>query len=241
MNCYSRLLVLLFGAAATANLCSQTQNIDWGSNFFPGGNLIDSDGNALVLGDGSYTDGGYTFEIGVFDGAFVPDATNTDDWVANWKVFDAIIPSDSDPSDSVSSTFFAGRDVITFERHSESADPIVDNNYEFLEGEQAYVFVRNSNDTDSDSEWLLYTNSTWTFPFVAPESHDPSGNELWVVEDADEAVWGGINAGATTGDGEHAHKGTDYLIQTFTFVPEPSTFGLLLVGSLGLLRRGRRS
>ena len=235
------LLLVVLGAAGTGSLVAQNQSIDWGTRFFPGGNLIDSGGNALVLGDGSYLDGGYTFELGVFDEGFVPNGKNTSEWVASWNVFDAIVTNDEDTNDSVSSNTYTGSDTITFDRHSESLDAAVDPTFEFSQTNQAYVFVRNSDQTVAGSEWLLYTNEEWLFPFVAEENHNRLLVE-WLVEDGTQAVFGGINGGALTGDGVQVNANdNDYLVQTFTFVPEPSTFGLLLLGSLSLFRRGRRS
>ena len=238
------LLLLLFSAASLETLKAQSETINWGSALFPGGNLIDSNGDAITLGDGSFTDGGFTFELGTFDtasGFTGPTAGNTSDWVTNWRAFDAIVSGDGDANDFVRSNgTFAAQDTLTSDRHSLSVDAAVDPAYEFAVDAQAYVFVRNSDATEAGSEWLLYTNPAWEFPFVAAESHSPN-NLTWEVEDATQAVWGGINGGTTTGGGVNNFGDPNFLIQTFTFVPEPSSAGLLLLGALSLLRRGRRS
>lgn len=121
---------------------------------------------------------------------------------------------------------------------------MVNSSYEFAQGKQAYVFIRNSNATAPGSEWLLYTRSSgggdsWQFPFVSPESHNPADDLDWRVQDAENVVWGGINQGATEGGGVHSFTGKDYLVQTFTFVPEPTTALLVSLSSLMLLRRQR--
>lgn len=226
----------------------QELTIDWGSDFIQTGSVIDSDGNAITLGDGTLSDGGYSIELGAFASGFVPTAQNTGSWVSNWRVFDAIIDPDLDDADFLNSgdpTSFAGRDLLDSNNHSLSSDASVNPTDVFAQGEQAYVFVRNSNDTTPGSEWLLYTRTTgggdsWKYPFVSPESHNRA-DLLWNLQDADTAIWGGIDDASVVGDGEHTHTGTDYLFQTFTFpaVPEPTTVLLTYLGSLFLFCRRR--
>ncbi|MDQ8192475.1 PEP-CTERM sorting domain-containing protein [Roseibacillus persicicus] len=237
----------LVGAISVGSSIGQELTIDWGSELFPPGSVIDSNGNPISLGDGSFNDGGYTIELGAFDGTFVPTSDNTSSWIANWRVFDAIVANDDDPDDFMDPgdpTRFAGRDILNSDNNSLSVDTAVDPNYEFAQGEQAYVFIRNSNATEPGSEWLLYTRSAgdsddWEYPFVSPESHNPADDLSWMVQDADSVVWGGINQGTTEGAGFHASNRKDYLVQTFTFVPEPTTALLTLMGSLMLMRRQR--
>ena len=79
----------------------------------------------------------------------------------------------------------------------------------------------------------------WTFPFVAEESHAPLLVE-WLIEGSDEAVFGAVND-TIVGAGERSSIETNFLAQTFTFVPEPSSLSLLLLGGLLTLRRERKS
>ena len=235
--CFSFLL------SASGILLGQSQAIIWGSEL-SGGRFIDSRGDDITLGDGSFTDGGFAFELGTFAAGFEPTAANTSDWVANWRVFDAVVAADEDPMDAffaldATTSAFSAVDDVTFDGFSLSGDSSVSSGADFTEGEQGYVFVRNSNDTTAGSEWLLYTNEEWTFPFVAEESHAPLLVE-WLIEGSDEAVFGAVND-TIVGAGERSSIETNFLAQTFTFVPEPSSLSLLLLGGLLTLRRERKS
>lgn len=242
-------IICFLGLLSIGSALGQELTIDWGSNIFPLGSVIDSNGNPITLGDGTFTDGGYSIELGAFDSGFVPTGANTSSWVGNWRVFDAIVDGDEDAADFLASgdpTRFAGRDILTSDNNSLSGDAAVDPGFEFAQGMQAYVFIRNSNATAPGSEWLLYTRDSggtdnWEYPFVSAESHNPADDLDWRVQDADNVVWGGINQGTTEGGGVHSFKGKDYLVQTFTFVPEPTTALLACLGSLFLLRRQRNS
>ena len=73
-------------------LFGESQVINWGSELF-GGSFIDSNSDDITLGDGSFKDGGFSFELGTFQAGFNPSAANTDEWIANWRVFDAVVDS----------------------------------------------------------------------------------------------------------------------------------------------------
>ena len=224
-------------------LFGQSQVINWGSELF-GGSFIDSNSDDITLGDGSFTDGGFSFELGTFQAGFNPSAANTDEWIANWRVFDAVVDEDGDANDAffpvnATSSAFVAADDVTFNGFSLSEDSTVSSTADFGEGAQGYVFLRNSDETTAGSEWLLYSNSDWEFPFVAEESHTPVSVE-WLIEGSNEALFGGVN-GTTIGAGERVATGTDFLGQTFTFVPEPSSLFLLMFGGLLAMRRERNS
>ena len=237
-------LVFLMGALP---IVGQELTIDWGTDFFPSGPVITSSGAPIELGDGSFTDDGFTIELGVFDGGFTPTTGNTESWVTNWRALDAITANDPDSRDNLVSSgggnaTFSGTDLIDSTNRSLSLDAIVDNDFVFSQGTQTYVFVRNGDTPEAGTEWLLYTrageNDDWTIPFVSPESHSPADDLTWSVTDANTAIWGAIN-GETIGGGESLAINPTGLIQTFTFVPEPSSALLVTLGGLALLRRRR--
>lgn len=227
----------------------QELTIDWGTDFFPAGPIVTSSGEAITLGDGSFTDGGFTIELGAFDNSFVPTASNVGDWVNDWRVFDAIVADDLDGNDNLvpsladpSLATFAGQDLLDSSNLSLSVDSIVDEDFVFEQGLQAYVFIRNNNNPEPGSEWLLYTrdgeDDAWRYPFVAPETHSPADDLEWFVQQANTAVFGGVN-GTTIGAGEREFTDETILAQTFTFVPEPSSALLTGLGALVLMRRRR--
>lgn len=102
----------------------------------------------------------------------------------------------------------------------------------FLAGQQAYVFIRNGDNPEPGTEWLLYTSESgedWEYPAVS--GGQPATPLSWFAGEADSAVWGAVN-GASGPNGEHTDTSTD-------FVPEPSSTLLVGLGSLLLLRRQR--
>jgi len=211
---------------------SRAGTIFWGSNF---GVDILMDSNGQPLG------GEFSFEIGSFDGGFVPTVGNLNDWAANWKVFDRaydptpLIPDDGDPEGwSEENQGFAG--TVDHTLGGGSSSPDADPLSVFPQGEVVYLWVYNTKNRDTDTEWALVTDGTnlgdnfndWVFP-------DPTdlGSFDWQLEDADTAVYGALNG--TTGGGD------PFTIQT-SLVPVPEPGSVLLVGFAmlgGLLRRRR--
>lgn len=227
---------LLLGASlAPISLYSQQQEIVWGSDLVFG-NVITSDGSALLLAD-------FSFELGTFDG-FVPTEDNTDQWVGNWKVFDAITPNSPDGGDGFIAgtppTAFFGSTATLFSDRTSSSDDALPTSL-FNAGEQAYVFIRNGDNPVPGTEWLLYTSQShpsWIFPGGFAEELQ------WYLDDVDEVIWGAVN-GNLIGEGSHTDTSTDFYIRSHGFettgVPEPSVpLSCSLALSLLIWRRRAR-
>lgn len=223
---------------------AQDAQIDWGSSAVVD-KIVTSDGSAISLAE-------FTVEIGGFANDFVPTASNVSQWVANWRIFDAITVGDSDSNGAGGSSAdgyltgsgtdarFAGTAYLQSDQTSASEDG--NGTDVFASGQQAYVFIRNGDYPmveNSGVEWLLYTNGGsdgWNFPTVS--SSQPNFPEQWFAGDADTAVWGAVN-GTTLGSGLHTDTSADFLLRTHTFVPEPSVVVFSILGALLLARRER--
>lgn len=221
---------------------SQQHQIDWGTSAVTD-IVITSDGSPITLTE-------FTIELGGFEGGFVPTTSNIGEWVNNWQIFDAVTDLDTDtsgPNGETADAFIAdsgttnGRFVGTGFLESDQTSSSEDANGvdTFAPNQQAYVFIRNSDTTDPGSEWLLYTSESgddWEFPSVT--GGQPATPESWFLSDVDTAVFGAVN-GTIEGGGEHSDITTDFLLRTHTFVPEPSSALLILLGALPFLRRRR--
>ena len=237
-------LVLIFLSSQVA-VFSQQHQIDWGTSAVTD-KVITSDGSPISLAD-------FTIELGGFGGGFVPTAANTDEWVANWQVFDAVTDPDTDTSGAggtsadnfesgpaTTDARFVGTGFLQADQTSSSEDSNKADT--FGPDQQAYVFIRNSDVTDENAEWLLYTSETgdvWEFPAVT--GGQPDTPDTWFLSEADNAIFGAVN-GTIEGGGLHDDTSTDFILRTNTFpafVPEPSSALLLLLGALPFLRRRR--
>lgn len=227
-----RQLCFLVVVLAAGMLSAQTTQIDWGTNIF-GDEIYTSDGGEVTIDE-------FTVELGSFANGFVPTAENTSQWVSNWRVFDAVTEVDSDTNDFYlggpgHAVRFAGNASLSDAGLSLSEDASV--GYNFGTDQQAYVFIRNSDDAVFGSEWLLYTSEAgvdWEFPSAA--SGEKGANLDFDLGEVDQVVFGQANG--FVGGGERDFVAATGL-QTFTFVPEPSTLGYLLV-LLSLMMRDRR-
>lgn len=228
-------LSLCVSALLVVNSQAQGFGVNWGTGTFPA-SLLTSDGSPL-------TPDGFSFELGGFTSGFVPSAANINEWIENWRIFDGITFPDADSSDGFVETGagsrFVGNASLNAMQISDSED--ADMTFAFVPGTQAYVFVRNSDDSTPGSEWLLYTREGgggWVFPVVSGLAF----SENWFTPDANQVIFGAIN-GMSVNDGttgEFTDTSTDFLLRTHTFVPEPSSFFLFLLGALGLLARRSR-
>jgi len=214
---------------------SQAQTLNWGSENFS--SFTDSQGATL--------DNTFVFELGAFDPNFTPDENNTSAWVANWRIFDQAAYSqvngtfastvemlrDPDPlaNPDVLKSGFSGASTINFS------------------GLSAYLWVRKGDAPVEGSEWLLTRAANWTFPL---EGQDCCGKGLveWSVSDlnsGDVPKWGRqsgfdpLNPYVSTGPGVKTSD-TPSTLQTFTFVPEPSSALLAAIAGIGMVMRRRR-
>jgi hypothetical protein len=204
------------------------QNLNWGSPIFS--DIVDSEGNVL--------DDTYVFQIGAFVGGFVPDVENTSDWLRYWQVFDgADYNGIGDPDDGVYG-YFTSSAAMTDNGLSDSSElsPLASS----FEGLDGYLWIRNSNLDEPGSEWFLARAGNWIFPMPVPGCCDNDGVVEWSTSDllaGDTPVWG--SQGGTKGNGEYSYSGTEHL-QTYSFVPEPSSAMLVgLFSGMMILRRRR--
>ena len=238
---FSIFLILLSSQVA---VFSQQHQIDWGTSAVTD-KIIASDGTPITLAE-------FTIELGGFASGFSPSASNVEEWVANWRVFDAVTEGDTDasgPKGTVADGFvtesgptdarFVGTGFLQVDGTSSSEDANgVDT---FGPNQQAYVFIRNGDETGIDAEWLLYTSQSggaddWIYPSVI--GGQPDSPDSWFLAEADTAIWGAIN-GTIEGAGLHSDPSSDFILRTNTFVPEPSSALLLFLGALPFLRRRR--
>jgi hypothetical protein len=151
-----RLILLLSGGSLP--LAAQV-GIPWNSP--PNAVNLTSTGQAM--------DAGFTFELGVFNGSFVPSSGNMNLWVANWSAA-------ASTSYVVAMSRFA--DVHTADNND---DP-------FVAGKAAYVWGRREN--GGGKEWILFRASNWNWPTAFPPGPSLSP---WVANLATPIV-GQINA-----------------------------------------------
>lgn len=211
---------------------AQSQTLNWGSALFS--DLVDSKGNTL--------DETYVFEIGTFDPGsdpnFVPDSSNIGEWFSRWRVFDqansqGVLNNSFDPGLG----YFTS--TVDMNPDGTSGSPYANSGTFNFSGLEAYLWVRNATGPTKTTEWALVRASSWIFP-TADGDCCPGGLPTeWSLSDLDgeTPVYG--SQGGIDGDGFHTVTG-NYTLQTFTFVPEPSTTLLLGITAL-LLGRRRRS
>jgi hypothetical protein len=133
--------------------------IPWNST--PGAINLDSAGQPM--------DGGFTFELGVFNGLFVPTSGNMKLWVANWT-------GAASTSYMVATSRFA--EVHTADSNDEP----------FVAGKATYVWGRREN--AGGKEWILFRATNWNWPTAFPPGPTLAA---WVANQAT-AVVGEINA-----------------------------------------------
>lgn len=201
-------LLLAFGVSS-----ARSQTLDWGS--LTQSTIVDSQGDPL--------DTTFLFQLGTFDVDFTPTQSNLGEWSANWRVFDTAAYS----NDPINLGYFTGTENVQTVSNYES----------MFEGLQAYLWIRNT----ADTEYLLVTTSSvkWVFPALV-EDCCPNGEVTqWSVSDlgSDVPIWGSQldNHGGGIYDG----SGGPYDLQTHV-VPESSSSMLALLGGcLALVRRRR--
>jgi hypothetical protein len=198
--------------------------------------LFDSKGNQL--------DDSFTFEIGTFGSAFTPDDGNKDLWLANWKILDRVTAPASSGWDSTQGFFSSSFTLLPDGTSSRSVD--VGSNFVFAEGEQAFIWVFNTQALEIDTEWALVTNGSsdgsstdnWTIPPLPDICGCSSGAESleWRLSTASQPDFGGVNN--VDGPGNVTDIPPSYSLQTAT-LPEPGSSLLILTAGL-LYRLNRR-
>lgn len=175
-------------------------------------------------------DSSFSFELGAFKDDFTPQRSNVADWYSNWLVFDVA-------AFNPATGYFTGEAVMNSSGTTDS--PPMTPGAPSFEGKAAYIWIRKGTEALPLSEWMLVSDASWVFPQADPECC-PNGVPLeWAISDLDSGdtpKWG--SQGGVTGPGVQYVPGA-FVLQTHTFLPEPSTGGLLL-GSLLLCWFRRR-
>jgi hypothetical protein len=205
--------------------------VTWSSEAFS--DFRDSFGNPL--------DETFIIQLGFFEDVlgtpFTPDKDNVSDWITQWRVFDQA-------SLNLSDGFFSAEAGIDGSGASTSqfADNDLGLNFSY---QDAYIWIRNSDTPGPGAEWFLARSSEWVLPPGSEDCCDKTTPVQWSITDLNPQsgtpvtpVWGGQSG--QYGEGERALTDPAYTLQTFTFIPEPSSSLLvaLAAGAL-LLRRGR--
>lgn len=209
-------LAALYCALAASPVHATTLN--WGSEV--GSMLVDSDGDGI--------DDRFVFELGAFDLDFEPTESNRDEWILNWRVFDAA--SYNPDIGYFTSTVHVLSDISS---GNPAASP------ESFSGLIAYLWIRDSDEAVEGSEWHLVRAGNWIFPEFGGDCCD-TGVIEWSISDLDSSdvpLWGGQNG--VIGSGAHGVTGSTGL-QTYTFVPESSTALLAAFAGIGAILRRRR-
>lgn len=206
--------------------------IFWESNF----NHLMADAAGQPLG------GDFSFEVGSFANGFVPTQANINDWAGNWKVFDlAFDATPDDISDGDPDGWNAQEQFFTRTVHhlagGGSDSPYANPADVFPQGEIVYLWVYNTKDRTTETEWALVTDGglggdtadEWIYPDPAEPD---SVSYVWQLADANEAVIGSVGG-----------SGATHTLQTSLVpVPEPGSAllaCLALAGTLFVRRRSR--
>jgi hypothetical protein len=184
--------------------------------------------NDLLNSSGLVIDSAYSFSLGAFETGFTPTLSNMDQWQNNWRPLE--VASQGAGWDS-NTQLISDTGVIT-----------AANTSQFDPTNTAYLWVYNTQDYASGSEWaLLYDNdipSNQADPWTFPNINSPSDVQLF-VQDLDASIVGGAN---NVFVGERSFSPNTFTIQTSSVqvapIPEPGS--CLLVGLAGLALRLRR-
>lgn len=138
-------------------------------------NFYSSPDTAAYGSDGQPLDENTSFELGVFANGFVPSATNTAQWSANW------VPAQR-------AKFTTKRKWFT------SVFNVTNNASPFLVGAPAYVWGFNG--SEAQGQWILFRSTNWTWPAADGTRPAPL---FWSASQADVVVLGSLapaNGGA---------------------------------------------
>jgi hypothetical protein len=219
--------------------------VAWGNS--PLDTVMDSYGNEL-------SEPPFLFQLGVFDGIFVPTLDNVSEWAANWRVFDESGYENmvGDPPEPVLDVFYSEARFVEYIDPLDNPEGYVvggstsdaanaDNTYNFAQ-KQAYIWIRNSDNPVPGTEWFLATAPSWVFPTPSLQCCD-TAIVNWEVQDiANSATLPVFGAASQYVGGGYSSNPTSpaNTIQTYTFIPEPSSALFSAVSALVLLRRRRR-
>lgn len=163
--------------------------------------------------NGTLLDNSFQFTVGSF-GAFSPTGANISSWLTNFT------PLQVTPTTSWDDGFTQFSQTSTLNTNSGS----------FATNMQAYIWGYNTQTVGTGAEWVLFTNSAWTFP-----DHTSLLPVTWdIAAVGTVAVFGFLSP----------TLGTNPYFSTAAAIPEPSTYAVIL-GFLALsfaaYRRRQRS
>ena len=140
-------------------------------------NFYSSPGVSAYGSDGQSLNEDTSFELGVFANGFVPSATNTAQWSANW------VPAQR-------TKFTTAHNWFT------SVFNVTNNTAPFLVGAPAYVWGFNG--SEAQGQWILFRATNWAWPAANGSAPQPL---LWSAKDATVVVLGSLaqaNGGAVS-------------------------------------------
>ncbi len=203
--------------------------VNWGSEDFS--RIVDSTGNPLPVEN-------FVFDLGAFRSDFTPDESNVADWADNWVTFDRA----SYVIDDFGTAVFTG----SYSFYNDIFNPGVNDtgtNFDTLGiSRDAYIWVYNRTDITTETEWFVGRSSNWQFPEVTGDCCNNDEPLQWSMGDlnaSDIPLWG--NQFGNEGPGERTGFDSGANLQTYTFIPEPSSALLIAIASMmGALRRSRQ-
>lgn len=199
----------------------QAQTLNWG-------NVV---GEPIVTSSGNPIDHTFLFQLGSFAENFVPEFSNADQWLQNWRIFDT---AEYDTTFGFSTADAFIHEGVTSQETGASTLSFA--------GLDAYIWVRKGDDAVEGSEWLLTRASAWKFPATGGDCCDTTTLE-WSVSDLNSSTTPLIGAhNGVVGPGVFTPPSSTTGLQTHTFIPEPSSLVFVtLAGVLTVMRRRRNS
>ncbi len=186
--------------------------------------------------EGTVFDDTFDLELGMFTGGFVPDASNTSEWLYYW------IPApNSNTSVHAGSLVSYSTESVPFGGPANAFQGFVtlnSNDTLFAPGGQAYFWIFDERQQVASAEWLLLTNEEWKVPTVMPGEIELTDLN-WLTSDlGTTSVTGSVNPDY---DPElPVAMQAPHLVSTLVAVPEPGALLLALPAGLVFWFRRRR-
>lgn len=217
---------LLLALSSVLSGLSHAQQINWSSQLFS--SIVDSNGNPLPPEN-------FVFELGYFNGSFDPAVNDFGTWIDNWTGVDIATYTSTEYFDDNSNSlgtygYFTGQ--FNMSDVSGSFDDLG------IERE-AFIWIRNATEPVPGTEWLVVRAATWLYPQLDSECCSNDTPTIWSVSELGEfdvPLFG--NQSGFEGPGERSVYDSTADLQTYTFIPEPSS--ALLVGLAGVACAFRR-